>query len=131
MDYDLANPLGREFTLILRGVERNDLANFEAIKRAISEAARAEGMSVLKFGINENKNNGTTIVGILNRSHILVHTFPEFRAMYVSMYTSKGPREGQSMVRIFTKYVPHTEVIVTDRRVDLLASSGTLAKLSY
>jgi S-adenosylmethionine/arginine decarboxylase-like enzyme len=129
MDYDLANPLGREFTLIVKGVERTDLANFELIKKAISEAATSESMSVLKFGINENKNNGTTIIGILNRSHIIVHTFPEFRTMYVSIYTSKGPREGQSMVRIFTKYIPHTDVIVTDRRIDLLTSSGMLGKI--
>lgn len=65
------------------------LNNGEKLAKVLAEVSRKSGFSV-KMKIHKFSPYGITAIAVLGQSHVIVHTFPEFKHMSVDAYSCVG-----------------------------------------
>jgi len=64
------------------------LTDLKNLKKALLEAAKASGATILKSIDHEfHPGNGLTMVILLSESHASIHTYPEYGACFVDLFT--------------------------------------------
>lgn len=75
---DPSRPIGRHLIADLRGVAADLLADPEAIRKLLVDAATASGATVLTSNMHHfGPGQGVTGVVLLAESHMSIHTWPE------------------------------------------------------
>lgn len=78
---------GRHLLAEYRGCDPDVLDDLDAITRALAEAARAAGATVLSSHLHRFTPRGVSGVLIIMESHLSIHTWPERGYAAVDFYT--------------------------------------------
>jgi S-adenosylmethionine decarboxylase len=78
---------GRHLLATYLGCDRAALANRAGLLRALESAARASGATVLHVADAVFPARGLTAVVLLAESHASLHTYPEYDACFVDLFT--------------------------------------------
>lgn len=61
--------------------------NDQSLMEAMGEAVRASGAHILNTAYHVFEPNGVTMMFLLSESHATIHTYPEYRACFVDIFT--------------------------------------------
>lgn len=78
---------GSHFTASYKGCDHKALTDIPQLKNAMLEAAKASGAQVLGLADYIFEPDGYTMVILLSESHASIHTYPEFDACFVDLFT--------------------------------------------
>jgi len=94
----LAPPVGSLVTLIAYGVDMQLLNDQQRLTEIFLEALRADNFKILKTLAHSFEPVGFTLVAIIAESHATLHTYPEYQTLIFSLYTCRGPQDGEVAV---------------------------------
>lgn len=78
---------GTHFTASYKDCDHKALTNIPELKNAMLQAAKASGAQVLNHVDFIFEPDGYTMVILLSESHASIHTYPEFDACFVDLFT--------------------------------------------
>lgn len=78
---------GKHFVASYIGCDSKALGNVEEMICAMDAAVKASGAAILNKTFHVFPPNGLTIVYLLSESHASLHTYPEFNACFVDLFT--------------------------------------------
>src|SRR5205807_611048 len=78
---------GSHFIASYLDCDQAALTDVDALTSAMEDAARASGATILKTAAHVFPPNGLTMVILLSESHASIHTYPEFGACFVDLFT--------------------------------------------
>ncbi len=78
---------GRHLVVQYLGCDVTALEDHEGLLRAMREAVVASGATLLKMSEHPFEGGGLTAVMLLSESHASIHTYPEFGACFVDLFT--------------------------------------------
>lgn len=78
---------GKHFVASYLGCDSEAIANVEELIRAMDCSVEASGATILDKNFHVFPPNGLTIVYLLSESHASLHTYPEFNACFVDLFT--------------------------------------------
>lgn len=77
----------------------------QAIKEKMKEAANASGVTILSSSDYQFTPSGMTQVLLLSESHASIHTYPEFNACFVDLFTCGESFAMDEFDRIMSEYL--------------------------
>ena len=96
---------GTHFTASYKACDRAALTNIPALKAAMLEAAKASGAQVLGLADYIFEPDGYTMVILLSESHASVHTYPEYDACFVDLFTCGHNCSAKAFDECLQKYL--------------------------
>lgn len=78
---------GKHFIASYLDCDRKAISDLDGILRAMNEAVKASGATVLNSTPYVFPPNGLTVVYLLSESHASLHTYPEYGACFVDLFT--------------------------------------------
>lgn len=78
---------GQHFLASYGECDHAALTDVKALEKAMHVAAEKSGATILKSSSWEFPGNGLTMVILLSESHASIHTYPEFNACFVDLFT--------------------------------------------
>jgi S-adenosylmethionine decarboxylase len=78
---------GRHLLASYSGCDRAALRDRKGLAAAMGAAVRASGATLLKSAEHAFPGDGMTMVLLLSESHASIHTYPEFDACFVDLFT--------------------------------------------
>ena len=79
--------IGRHFLASYNGCDRKAMADPQGLASAMRRAVEASGASLLKAAEHAFPGGGMTMVLLLSESHASIHTYPEYDACFVDLFT--------------------------------------------
>ena len=81
------NFVGTHFMASYKECDHDALVNLPKLKEALIAASKASGATILKTADYTFEPDGLTMVVLLSESHASIHTYPEFNAVFVDLFT--------------------------------------------
>ncbi|MDE3045915.1 MAG: adenosylmethionine decarboxylase [Verrucomicrobiota bacterium] len=78
---------GKHFLGSYIGCDRKSMADLQGMIAAMDDAVRSSGATILNQSHHIFDPNGLTLVYLLSESHASIHTYPEFGACFVDLFT--------------------------------------------
>jgi len=78
--------LGRQFVLTLDECSETFISDPEQIIQSITAVAIGSKLTILKTAEHHFEPQGLTYILVLSQSHMIVHTWPEYRIMVVDLF---------------------------------------------
>lgn len=103
---------GKHFVASYLGCDSEALGNVEEMIRAMDVAVEASGATILDKTSYTFPPNGLTIVYLLSESHASLHTYPEFNACFVDLFTCGDHCTPQGFDAALRDYLKPKEVNV-------------------
>lgn len=79
--------VGHHFVASFVECNQEALTNVEELAKALEAAAIASGAKILSTSKYVFPGNGLTMVILLSESHASIHTYPEFGACFIDLFT--------------------------------------------
>ena len=73
--------------ILLEFWEAKDINSIRAIKKALAQAVKACGATLLKIELHKFSPQGVSGVAIIAESHISIHTWPEYQYTAIDIFT--------------------------------------------
>lgn len=109
--------LGTHVLLDLEGCDRARIDDVSWVREAMVNAARLAGATVVTEVFHRFSPQGVSGVVVITESHLAVHTWPEFGAVAVDLFTCGGTIRAElaadSLARAFG--ASHSQVRTVDR----------------
>jgi S-adenosylmethionine decarboxylase len=86
-DETIHNFVGHHFIASYMGCDSKALTDLDNLEKALEEAARASGAQILSSLKHVFPPDGLTMVILLSESHASIHTYPEYGACFVDLFT--------------------------------------------
>ncbi len=80
-------PLGRHLLLELYACDRDRLDDLTRLERALKEAARRSGATIVETVFHRFMPHGVSGVVVVAESHLAIHTWPEYGYAAVDFFT--------------------------------------------
>lgn len=101
---------GRHFVASYKVCDQVALLNSTHLIQAMLEAAAASGAQVLNYQYYEFPGGGFTMVIMLSESHASIHTYPEFGACFVDLFTCGTTCSSSNFDRCLQAYLKPGQV---------------------
>jgi S-adenosylmethionine decarboxylase len=118
----LPTPLGRQVLAELYDCDALILADHLAVERAMNEAARASGATIVQSAFHHFNPHGVSGVVIIAESHLAIHTWPEHRYAAVDVFTCGSSVDPSVAVQSLAQALGARRVEVIEHRRGLHAS---------
>jgi S-adenosylmethionine decarboxylase len=113
--------VGQEISCVMTGIEDSILKNNRFIKEVIVRALNNSKFNVLNLSEHEFTPYGYTMMVLLSESHLAIHTYPEYNAIYFSLYTCRGPKDAEKTFKLFKQAINPKEInFVNNNQVPLI-----------
>ncbi len=86
------------------------LGNVDRLIEVMDEAVRASGATVLDKSFHVFESDGLTLVYLLSESHASIHTYPEFGACFVDLFTCGEDCSAIEFDRVLRDYLQPAEI---------------------
>ncbi len=100
------------------------LCNVERLKEVMEEAARASGATILDSADYLFPPHGLTMVLLLSESHASIHTYPEYKACFIDLFTCGHNCSAERFDEVLRSYLKpkkaHVQKLLRDDKVKLL-----------
>ncbi len=103
---------GRHILLEFWGAQELDSINIT--KKALTEAIKAAGATLLKIDLHEFSPQGISGVAIIAESHISIHTWPEYNYAALDIFTCGNRVKPYKAVVILKKYFKPEKVEIKE-----------------
>lgn len=78
---------GKHFVASYLDCDRNALSDVQGLLKAMDKAVGSSGATILDKNHYVFEPNGLTVVYLLSESHASLHSYPEFGACFVDLFT--------------------------------------------
>lgn len=116
---------GKHFIASYCGCDEKALTDVERLEAVMLEAARASGATVLQSAKHVFPPSGLTMVILLSESHASIHTYPEFNACFIDLFTCGEKCSSQNFDQVLRGYLLPKEVnshsLMRDQGIEELA----------
>lgn len=116
---------GKHMLAELTGMSRETLDDEHRLRRTLRSALARANATVLSVVSKRFEPQGVTVVALLTESHASVHTYPEFGAMFVDVFTCGDRAEPlvaiEYLVEALHATSVRTDLITRGHAVDLSA----------
>jgi len=103
------NFVGTHFIASYYECNHDALCNMEKLKRAMREAIKHCGAEILGCSERAFHPEGLTIIWLLSESHASIHTYPEYNACFVDLFTCGNRCSYESFDRAMQAYLDPKE----------------------
>ena len=79
--------IGKHLLVECKGISPSFLENVEVIESIFKELIQISGLTLLSVASHQFKPSGATLVMLLSESHLSAHTWPEFGAMTLDLFS--------------------------------------------
>ncbi|MBU2104233.1 MAG: S-adenosylmethionine decarboxylase [Nanoarchaeota archaeon] len=90
-------PIGQEISCVMKNISVEILLNENKLKKLLELALTKEKFTILKKIYRSFSPKGFTALILLAESHLAMHTYPEYNALYINMYSCRGPKDAESV----------------------------------
>ena len=104
--------IGTHFVASYRGCKHEALCNLEKLKEAMQEAIEQSGATVLRYSEYVFPKKAFTIVWLLSESHASIHTYPEYNACFVDLFTCGNGCCSEMFDQIIRAYLDPKDISV-------------------
>lgn len=101
---------GKHFVASYLDCDRRQLSDLDSLMHAMSDAVRASGATILDQTPYIFPPNGLTIVYLLSESHASLHTYPEYGACFVDLFTCGDSCSSEQFDEVMRKYLQPQKV---------------------
>lgn len=102
--------VGHHFVASLMGCNQEALTNVEELAKTLEKAAVASGAQILTTSKYVFPGNGLTMVILLSESHASIHTYPEFGACFIDLFTCGHHCSAKNFEEVLESYLKPQEV---------------------
>lgn len=95
--------IGNEISAIIYGIKREVFNNNKKLEGLLLQALQQENFTIIEKISHTFQPQGYTIAILLSQSHVAIHTFPEYRALYFSLYSCRSPTDGRKTYKFLRK----------------------------
>jgi S-adenosylmethionine decarboxylase len=107
----VAHPFaGRHLVVSYLGCDLAALSNHRGLVSAMGAGVKASGAHLLKTSEHAFSEGGFTAVMLLSESHASVHTYPEFAACFVDLFTCGYACKAEKFDEVLRAYLRPQEV---------------------
>ena len=96
---------GRHFLAQYYDCDRSAMNDTQQLASAMKEAALASGAQILSFKDYVFDGSGYTMVILLSESHASIHTYPEYGACFVDLFTCGQRCSAEKFDAVLRKYL--------------------------
>lgn len=96
---------GKHFVASYLNCDTKALGDVDGLIQAMDTAVAASGATILKKTSYIFEPNGLTIVYLLSESHASLHTYPEFNACFVDLFTCGNHCTSKSFDDVLRSYL--------------------------
>ncbi len=101
---------GKHFVASYLNCDSEAICNIENLMQAMDQAVIACGATILNKSQHTFSPHGLTAVYLLSESHASIHTYPEFGACFVDLFTCGNNCHTQSFDQVLRTYLKPKEV---------------------
>ena len=101
---------GKHFLASYMDCDRGAIGNVEQMIAAMDEAVRASGATILDSKACIFEPNGVTMVYLLSESHASIHTYPEYGACFIDLFTCGDNCSSEEFDKILRSYLKPQQV---------------------
>ena len=101
---------GKHFIASYLSCKQEAISNVEELLKAMNRAVEASGATVLKATAHVFPPNGLTAVCLLSESHASIHTYPEYGACFVDLFTCGDHCSSAKFHEILQSYLEPEEM---------------------
>lgn len=103
------------------GVSFEKLNNIDFLEAVVSESITKSGVVCNGIVVKKFVPNGVTLLALLSESHISLHTYPEYDALFMDVFTCGSKCDPKAIIDVFKKYFnPTKESVKEILRGDIL-----------
>jgi S-adenosylmethionine decarboxylase len=96
---------GKHFFGSYAGCDKEALGNVEQMLQVMDKAVLASGATILERSYYVFPENGLTVVYLLSESHASLHTYPEYGACFVDLFTCGDHCSSKEFDKILKDYL--------------------------
>jgi len=96
---------GKHFVASYLDCDPKALGDLTGLLEAMDEAVKSSGASILNRTYHIFPPNGLTAVYLLSESHASIHTYPEFGACFVDLFTCGDTCSSENFDRLMREYL--------------------------
>lgn len=101
---------GKHFVASYMGCDQKAMGDLDGMIQAMDRAVAASGATILNKTPHVFPPNGLTIVYLLSESHASLHTYPEYGACFVDLFTCGDTCSPEQFDAILRDYLQPAEV---------------------
>lgn len=97
--------VGKHFLASYLECDLQAIMDLEGLVQAMDDAVKASGASILSKTSHVFSPNGLTLVYLLSESHASLHTYPEYGACFVDLFTCGDYCSSSVFDKVLRKYL--------------------------
>jgi S-adenosylmethionine decarboxylase len=97
--------VGHHFVASLVGCDHDALTNVEGLAQAMEKAVLASGATILSSSKHVFPGNGLTMIILLSESHASIHTYPEYGACFIDLFTCGHHCSAKEFEKVLQEYL--------------------------
>ena len=101
---------GKHFLASYSGCDFEAISNIDELLQTMDEAVESTGATILNRAYHIFPPSGITIAYLLSESHATIHTYPEFNACFVDLFTCGDQCTSENFDTILRDYLRASEV---------------------
>lgn len=106
-------PKGNHFLIELQGCSESSINNIEKpteLEILLKDIAKESGATPLEFSYHSFEPSGITATLILSESHISIHTYPQYKTIFIDVFTCGNTCKPERSLDFIKKYFSPTFV---------------------
>lgn len=107
--------VGQEISCMMYNPDKEFLKDNKKLESVLKEALIKNKFNILESSSHEYPPQGYTATFTLSESHLAVHTYPEHKSIYVSMYSCRGPEDALPVIRGIQKKLKPTNIALINQ----------------
>lgn len=100
---------GKHFLASYSGCSAEAISNIDQLIQTMDKAVESSGATILNRSYHIFPPSGITIAYLLSESHATIHTYPEYNACFVDLFTCGNECTSENFDTILRDYLQATE----------------------
>ncbi len=97
--------IGHHFVASYMGCNQEALTDLKGLEAALADAVNASGAKILSSLKHVFPPNGLTMVFLLSESHASIHTYPEYGACFIDLFTCGNSCDASKFEAVLFDYL--------------------------
>lgn len=106
-----------EISCVMYGIDGEVLAGTKILEEKLIQALNKDKFGIIDRIPHKFDPQGYTIVILLAKSHVAIHTYPEYNSLYFNLYSCRGEYNGKKTFDIMKEYLNPSNIDFVERRV--------------
>jgi S-adenosylmethionine decarboxylase proenzyme len=108
---------GNEISTVFYGVPEHILLDPDFIEKSLLDALAVDNFTIMGAMPHHFEPSGYTTLILLAESHAAIHTYPEHKSLYFSLYSCRGEQDGNAAFEYFKTQIPHESIKIINNKI--------------